>query len=497
MTSCLETTAELTAVPAGSPSVLPVAPAVAVLAGRYRLDEPIASAGLGEVWRGTDLFLARPVAVKLLRPELAADAGALARFRVLAQRTGSVGHEGIARIYDYLEPGSGDRPFVVMEFVDGPSLAEVVAGGPVPPWRVMDVVAQAAAALHAAHQAGSIHGGLTPANVLLRRDGVVKLTNFGTAAGPVPGSVLGAGTLAGDLYALGVVAYQCLTGGPPPGGVPAQAALAGPGSPARAWPADGLAEAAALIGQLTAADPAIRPGDAGQVARRAGALRDHMTAEDTAQPGGAPGVPMAPASPPAPEAPTVPGRWEDRKRRGPRILLAAAAVGAAILAFLLTSVTGAHHHSHPAAAAPATPAVVDVNGPALRGQPVKAVRRQLRHLGLQVRIRWRPSPRLPAGTVRSVRPTGPVATGTTIVVVGALQPARTVPGQSPPTSGPPGPASKARHDHAPRSGRSHHSVPPTPAGSPTPAVSPTLAVSPAPTGSPVPAPTATAADSAP
>jgi serine/threonine-protein kinase len=71
-----------------------------------------------------------------------------------------------------------------MEFVDRPSLADVVAGGPLEPWRVMDVVTQAADALHAAHQAGLMHGGIKPANVLLSRDGVVKLTDFGIAAGP-------------------------------------------------------------------------------------------------------------------------------------------------------------------------------------------------------------------------------------------------------------------------------------------------------------------------
>jgi hypothetical protein len=83
-----------------------VAYTVALLAGRYRLDQPIASGRFGEVWRGTDMCLARPVAVKLLRPDLAADAWALAQFRDSARRTGSVVHEGIARIYDYIESGS-------------------------------------------------------------------------------------------------------------------------------------------------------------------------------------------------------------------------------------------------------------------------------------------------------------------------------------------------------------------------------------------------------
>ena len=487
-----------------------VAPTVALLAGRYQLDQPVASGRFGEVWRGTDTFLARPVAVKLLRPELAADGGALARFRDSARRTGSVVHEGIARIYDYLEPGADHPPVVVMEFVDGPSLTELVAGGPVEPWRVMDVVAQAADALHAAHQAGLVHGGIKPANVLLSRDGVVKLTDFGIAAGPWPAAVTGVGgptgdldyrapergggargPAASDLYALGVLAGQCLTGGLPPAGIPVKAALARRDGPPAAWPAGGPAEAAALIGQLTATDPAGRPSDAGQVARRAGELRDRMIGDDTGQPGNAPTAPsVAPASPQAGEAPAVPGRWDNPNRRGRRILLATAAAGAAVIAFLLTSGTGAQDGSPPAVAAPATPITVDVHGAALRGQPVKAVRRHLRHLGLKVRIRWRPSPRLPPGTVISVRPAGRVATGTTIAVVGALQPTPTGPSPSTPiSSGQPQPASKARHGHAHRSGRPHSPAPPTPTGSattgsPTPTGNPTPTSSPTPTVSP-------------
>ena len=85
-----------------------VADTVVLLAGRYRLDQPVASGGFGEVWQGTDVLLARPIAVKL-HPELAADAEALAQFRDSARRTGSVAHEGLARIYHYIEASSGMR----------------------------------------------------------------------------------------------------------------------------------------------------------------------------------------------------------------------------------------------------------------------------------------------------------------------------------------------------------------------------------------------------
>ena len=481
---------------------------VALLAGRYRLDQPIASGGVGEVWRGTDVFLARPVAVKLLHPELAADDGTLARFRDSARRTGSLVHEGITRIYDYIEPGPSHPPLLVMEFVDGPSLATAVAGGPSQPRRVMDVVAQAADALYAAHQAGLMHGGLKPANVLLSRDGVAKLTDFGMAAGPGTAAVTNAGamvgdlaylapergkeagaTAAGDLYSLGVVAYQCLTGDLPSSGISVEDALARRDGPAPALPSGVAAEVAALIDQLTAIDPADRPSDARQVARQAGELRDRMTADDTRQLGG--GAAVTPPSQHAAEAPTVPWRREKRKRHGRRILLAATAATAAIAAFLLTSVMGTQDGSHVAALAPAKHRSVEVNGTALRGQSVKAVRRQLRHLGLEVRVRWLPSSRLSPGTVISVRPTGHVATGTTIVVIGALPPTGTGPAQSTPISSPqPQPAHKARHGKAHPGGRPHSPAPPTPTGSPTAPSSPTPTGSPTPTVSPTPTPTA-------
>src|SRR5215472_7275991 len=104
-----------------------------LLAGRYRLDQQIASGGVGEVWRATDTVLQRAVAVKLLRAEISGDPQALARLRDEASPAGALVHQNIARVYDYCEPGPAHPAFLVMEFVDGTSLAEVLAGGPLAP----------------------------------------------------------------------------------------------------------------------------------------------------------------------------------------------------------------------------------------------------------------------------------------------------------------------------------------------------------------------------
>ncbi|MGE5135598.1 MAG: serine/threonine-protein kinase [Gemmatimonadota bacterium] len=264
-----------------------------VLAGRYRLDDRIAAGGVGEVWRATDTALARPVAVKLLRAEYAQHHEALARFRAEARHAGSLSHPGIARVYDYGEGGQHYPPYLVMELVEGPSLAELLSRGRLSPAHTMDVVAQIAAGLAAAHAAGLVHRDIKPANLLLCGNGRVKITDFGIAhaAGSAPltrtGLLIGtpaylapervagaSGTPAADLYALGVVAYECLAGCPPFGGEPVVVAAAHRDRPLPALPPAVPPGIAALIRDLTRKDPRARPGSALAVARRAAALRD-------------------------------------------------------------------------------------------------------------------------------------------------------------------------------------------------------------------------------
>jgi serine/threonine protein kinase len=202
-----------------------------LLGRRYRLEQRIATGGYGEVWRGTDVMLGRLVAVKLLLAGHAQDPQTRARFRAEALHAAALAHGNIARIYDYAE---ADPPYLVMEFVAGPSLAALLAGGPMDPAKAMDIVAQTASGLHAAHRAGLIHRDVKPGNLLLSQGSVVKITDFGISyvAGSAPittaGQLMGTpgyiaperingipASPASDLYSLGIVAYECLMGAEP------------------------------------------------------------------------------------------------------------------------------------------------------------------------------------------------------------------------------------------------------------------------------------------
>jgi hypothetical protein len=276
-----------------------------VLADRYRLDDRIAAGGMGEVWRAVDLVLGRPVAVKLLREDYAQHPETLERFRAEARHTAAVSHPGIARMYDYGEPSLGQPPFLVMELVEGSPLTRLLERGPLEPARAMDIVAQAAAGLEAAHAAGLVHRDIKPGNLLVSPDGTVKITDFGIAyaAGSAPltrtGALIGtpaylapervSGSSAGpasDLYSLGIVAYECLSGAQPFTGTPMEVALSHQYQPLPPLPPGVPPPVAAFVAELTARDPAGRPVDAGEVAARAARLRDVLggAAETQADP---------------------------------------------------------------------------------------------------------------------------------------------------------------------------------------------------------------------
>ena len=376
-----------------------------LLAGRYQLTEPIGTGWFSEVWRATDRALSRPVAVKLLHPAYAEQPEALARFRAEARYAAAVWHENIAHIYDYDEPADGPQPYLVMELVDGPSLSGVLADGPLDTARAMDVVAQAAAGLEAAHAMGVVHGDIRPGNLLLASGGAVKITDWGIshAAGSVSGTVSGIvpGTAeylaperiaeaqaapATDLSALGVVAYECLAGAPPFVGEPSDVACAHHDHPVPPLPGSVPADVNALVMQLVAKDPARRPGSAAEVAQQAARLRDDLREDLSAGEGRAPyplaaaaAVPaMAPVAAaddarrqvPAGPRPAAQVRTDARRlRRRPVLILASAAIAGLIGMVLVVTVGVAsvrHLAGAPASVRPGHSVSGTVAGPPAR-----------------------------------------------------------------------------------------------------------------------------------
>ena len=267
-----------------------------ILDDRYRLDERIAAGGVGQVWRATDLLLERPVAVKVLRPEYADHPETLDRFRKEARHAGALSNPHVAQVHDYGHTGPEGSPYLVMEYVDGQSLADILMVDPLEPVRALDIIAQAADGLSAAHQAGLVHRDVKPGNILISRDGHVKVTDFGIAhaAGQVPltgpGLIMGTtqymaperiagkqGTAASDVYALGIVLHECLTGVPPHDGTPAEVMAAHLYLPLPPLPVGTPPEVEDLVARLTVKDPAQRISDAGELADLAAMLRDSLS----------------------------------------------------------------------------------------------------------------------------------------------------------------------------------------------------------------------------
>jgi eukaryotic-like serine/threonine-protein kinase len=198
-----------------------------VLAGRYRMLERIDAGGAGEVWRARDERLGRDVAVKILGKN--ADESFRERFADEARRAASVSHPNVVTVFD--EGRSNGESFMVMEYVRGKTLRDIIAErGPLPAHEAARVVAQIAAALDAAHEAGVIHCDVKPANVILDEHGTAKLADFGiarAARGPREHELIGtaryiapervageAATERSDIYSLGLVAYELLAGKP-------------------------------------------------------------------------------------------------------------------------------------------------------------------------------------------------------------------------------------------------------------------------------------------
>ncbi|MCA1712524.1 MAG: protein kinase [Actinobacteria bacterium] len=377
-----------------------------VLAGRYRLDERIAVGGMGEVWRGTDTVLGRLVAVKCLKPEYVDDPEFAERFRAEARHAAGLSHPGIASVYDYGEQREPDQAaWLVMELVDGEALSTLLhRQGAMTPDQALDVVGQAAMALEAAHTAGVVHRDVKPGNLLVRPDGVIKVTDFGIARATdaVPltqtGTVVGTAyylspeqasgspvTPASDVYSLGVVAYECLSGRRPfPGDNAVAVALAHLRDEPPPLPPHVPGPVRDLVLRALAKDPKQRPVHAGDFGRAAQALRADLAGEGTVElpvePPAATRAEPADATRALPSLVTVPARRgadlpAPSRNHQRSVRLAGALLAVVLLGLSLRACGGDEQVARVKVPAVAAGATVEAATAALTGAGLKASRR--------------------------------------------------------------------------------------------------------------------------
>jgi serine/threonine-protein kinase len=344
-----------------------------ILGDRYALTDRIAAGGMGEVWSATDTVLSRTVAVKILNPALSQQSGFLERFRAEARYCAALHHPNITTVFDYGEDDGS--AYLVMELVAGQPLSKIISeDAPLSAQVSASILIQAATALEAAHQGGVVHRDVKPANILMTPDGTAKLTDFGISrmvnAAPLTqtGEVLGtaqylapeqvqgqSATAASDIYALGVVGYEMLTGRRPfEADTMVATALAHVNQPTPQLPHAVPVGIRTVISAALAKDPADRPATAAcmadALARPDATFASGVPAAGTLA---LPAMGLAASALPRPTAPaqtrTMPARTQtipaqamaaepadtrDRRSRvRPAWLLAAAGAAAAFIAF--------------------------------------------------------------------------------------------------------------------------------------------------------------------
>ncbi|HWA64887.1 MAG TPA: serine/threonine-protein kinase [Mycobacteriales bacterium] len=429
------------------------------LADRYQLTERIATGGMGVVWRARDERLGRDVAIKLIRPEYADDPTFRQRLRLEARATAAIRSPHVVRLHDVCEspaPDGGCDAFIVMELVEGRPLSSVLNDGPLSVALTTSIIQQTASALAAAHEQGIIHRDIKPANLMVDGAGAVTVLDFGiaraadavaltatdlilgTARYISPEQADGRGaTAASDVYSLGVVAFQCLSGAVPfDAASDVAVALAHLREPVPPLPPTVPSALASLVTRMLAKAPADRPRAAEVVA----ALSDNGPLPETAP---MPVVAAAAADPgitrPIRTRVLTRHDWvrghDFRDSRSaairPGVLLPAG--GLAALLLIVAAIVGGPNGAPPTAASvTGAPAATDTahhiaaSGPDVRpfrylGHDWAKVRRELHRLGLV------PVPHF-AGhgarqTVVGLAPTGHVPRGTKVTVEVSRTPA--------------------------------------------------------------------------
>lgn len=428
-----------------------VEPGRRCLGDRYELHHVIAAGGMGQVWRGQDIALHRPVAVKVLRSEYTGDPTFLARFRAEARHAASLSHPNIAAVFDYGEEiaqdGTGETlAYLVMELVEGEPLSALLKrGGRLATGTTLALLRQTALALAEAHRAGLVHRDVKPGNVLVRPDGSVKITDFGIAwsarsvALTRTGQVIGTpqylspeaaegrhATPASDVYALGLIGYECLTGHPAFDGDNAiTIALKQVQQEPEPLPGELPPGVRTLISLALAKDPEARIPDG---AAFADAIDDVVAGREL------PAPPVTRAVAPVPP-PLEPGAGATMARppaprRGRRLSLAllplvALIAGAGIAAAVQQAVSDGQPASTAVAAEQRDAGSIVLDASDYVGEPVGDVAERLTALGLVVELRSQVTDDHPPDRVTGVAPAGKeLSAGDTVVVRYAVPPSR-------------------------------------------------------------------------
>ncbi len=413
------------------------------LSERYRLEGRIGQGGMAIVYAGVDSVLRRRVAIKVLRDDLAADADFVARFYTEAQHAARLSHPNIVNIYDVGR--EGESYFIVMELVEGATLAEMIRNGERLPEAVaIDFAIQICVGLAYAHRQGILHRDVKPANILVTKDDVVKLSDFGiaravtsqTVSVTMPGMVMGSvhfmspeqaqgneTQVASDLYSLGIVLYVMLTGKLPyTGDSPVTVALKHVSAPVPAVDAEDPAIGAAIsaiVSRLMQKDPAARFASALDVSKALREARERPNAEAPFDrpPGSVPRPVLPPLKPRPSKFPDrAPGaaRADESETPASRGIPRLAAVALALCALAIAIVAG--YYSNIANAVGGKPGTIVVAS--VVGATLDDAERRLAASGLKYSIASVSSDRVAADRVVRQDPSANarVAPGTIVTI---------------------------------------------------------------------------------